>query len=316
MAHVPLPILRFFAAHDLPFTQALLARAGVWRHEPWRNAPARSCRGKWHGYRMIFDLREFHERGAYLYGRLLDAPVQLVMMESLRPGDVFVDVGAHIGLLTLLGSRLVGPDGVVYAFEPNPEIFRRLEGHIGRNGVRNVRAFHVGLSDREATLTLSVPPTGNTGAASLGGLAPRHKAPALASYEVRVMTGDEALKEAPDAPMFVKIDVEGHEVRAMRGLEQTIRSRRPAILAEANPEMLACNGAKASDLLSLLAGLGYVAWLPDAAWHRWRRRWALRLKRFSNGWVPARTINALFLHADSPHTVRLSRWLAPNRPRL
>jgi FkbM family methyltransferase len=315
MAHVPLSILRFFASHDLPFTQALLARAGVWRHEAWRNAPARSCRGKWHGYRMIFDLREFHERGAYLYGRLLDAPVQLVMMEALRAGDVFVDAGAHIGLLTLLGSRLVGPAGVVYAFEPNPEIFRRLEGHIGQNGVRNVRAFRVGLSDHEATLTLSVPPTRNTGAASLGGLAARHKAPALASYDVRVVTGDEALKEANAAPMFVKIDVEGHEVRALRGLEQTIRSRRPAILAEVNPEMLSCNGAKASHLLSMLAAWGYEAWLPDADWRRWRRRWALRLKRFPNDWVPARTINVLFLHADGPHRERLLRWLAPKHSR-
>ncbi len=310
---IPIPILRFFASHELPFTRHLLAHAGVWRHEPWRLSQPRSRRGKWHGYRITFDLRDFHQRGAYLYGRLLDLVVQLAVRDTLRPGDTFVDIGANIGILTLHGARRVGPRGVVHAFEPNPEVFQRLEAHVRGNALGNVRLHRIALSDRDGEQALSVPPTGNTGAASLGGLAPRHARPALATYQVTLRRGDGLLAEAPaDAPMLLKLDIEGHEPFALRGLARTIESRRPAIITEFNAEMLACHGSGPAELLGLFRDRGYRGYLLGARWHRVLRRWRLRLHPVPPGpWNPARTLNAIFLDPDGVHHTRLRRFLVP-----
>lgn len=313
---IPLPILRLFAAHDLPFAGALLRHAGVWAQPAWRDAPTRTCRGRWSGCRMTLDLRDFHQRGAYFYGRLLDLPVQLTMREALRPGDMFIDIGANIGVLTLQGARAVGPRGIVHAFEPNPDVFARLEAHIAGNHLKNVVLHRVALSDREGTLTLSIPPTGNTGAGSLGGLAPRHFGAAVSTYEVALKRGDDVLtatetgSSSPGSPVLIKIDVEGHEPFALRGMERFIAARRPAILAEINQEMLACNGSSAPGLLQLIEDWDYEPWVPGASWSRLRRRWSLRLHPTRRAWRPARTLNALFLPRDGgTHRARLARFM-------
>lgn len=308
---VPLPLLRFLASRELPFKDALLRRAGAWRHEPWRDARPRSCRGRWHGYRMTLDLRDYHQRAAYLFGRLLDVPVQLAIRDGLRPGDVFVDVGANIGVLMLLGARRVGPRGAVIALEPNPDVFRRLEAHVRDNGLGHVRLRRSALGDSAGVRTLSVPPTGNTGAGTLGVLPPRHGGYVLASYEVEVEVGDEALAGAPDAPMFIKIDVEGHEPHVLRGLTRTIEARRPAVLIEINPAALAGHGCTPADVLGPMIARGYRPFHPGARWGRLRRRWSLTLRRAPASWTSARTGNLLLLPADGVHADRFARFMIP-----
>lgn len=71
----------------------------------------------------------------------------LALSECLEPGDRFVDVGANIGMITLQAARLVGPSGRVESFEPNPNCFATLERHLAINGIENVVAHRVGLSD-------------------------------------------------------------------------------------------------------------------------------------------------------------------------
>ncbi|MFM9995705.1 MAG: FkbM family methyltransferase [Phycisphaerales bacterium] len=308
----PIPLLRLFASHELPFKDALLARAGVWSHEPWRHARPRTCRGKWHGSRMTFDLRDFHQRAAYLFGRLMDVPVQLAILNAARPGDIFVDVGANIGVLTLLGAHAVGPAGTVIAFEPNPEVFKRLDAHVRDNRRSNVRLFPLALSDREGVLQLSIPPTGNTGAATLGTLPARHGGRAHARYDVPVKLGDDLLGDAPPhpRPMLVKIDAEGHEPNVLRGMSRTIAARRPAILAEINPEALAGNGATPADALDPLLALGYRPHYLGARWGRWSRRWTLVLRPAPTVWRSPRAGNLLLLPADGPWRDRLARRMA------
>lgn len=307
--HVLLPLLRFFASRELPFKDALLRRAGVWRHDPWRDARPRSCRGRWHRYRMTLDLRDFHQRAAYLFGRLMDVPVQLAIREALRPGDVFVDVGANIGVLTLLGARGVGVRGTVIALEPNPDVFPRLEAHVRDNGLTQVRLRRSALGDAAGVRTLSVPPTGNTGAGTLGVLPPRHGGRVLASYKVEVEVGDEALGDAPDAPMLIKIDVEGHEPNVLRGLTRTIEARRPAVVIEINPTALAGHGCTPADVLGPMIARGYQPFHPGARWGRLRRRWTLTLRRAPGVWNTPRTGNLLLLPPDGVHVSRLARFV-------
>lgn len=307
---IPIPLLRLFASFELPFKDALLKRAGVWTHEPWRNARPRSRRGKWHRARMTLDLRDFHQRATYLFGRLLDVPVQRAILDATRPGDVFVDVGANIGVLTLLGAHAVGGAGAVLAFEPNPEVFERLDAHVRDNHLSNVRLFPLALSDREGVLQLSIPPTGNTGAATLGKLPARHGGRVCAQYDVPVKLGDELLADAPPGSMLVKIDAEGHEPHVLRGMTRTIAARKPAILTEINPEALAGNGAMPADALDPLLALGYQPYFLGARWGRFRRRWTLILSPAPNAWRSPRAGNLLLLPPDGPWRERLAHRMA------
>lgn len=171
---ITLHVLRFGARLDLPSINRVLTRAGVWDQPRWANAPAREVRGLWHRCRMRLDLADYHQRGAYFYGRLLDLAVQAFIMRALRPGDDCIDLGANIGLLTMAAARAVGPRGRVLAVEPNPDVFKRLQWHIDANRLAWVTPVCVAASDRETTMTLSVPPTDNTEAGSLERLLPQH----------------------------------------------------------------------------------------------------------------------------------------------
>jgi hypothetical protein len=66
-------------------------------------------RGKLHGYEMSLDLGNWSNRQTYFLGRFYDLPTQLVLLSCLRPDDIFVDIGANEGMISLLASRLVGP---------------------------------------------------------------------------------------------------------------------------------------------------------------------------------------------------------------
>ena len=71
-----------------------------------------------------------------------------LVVNEVRPGDVAIDLGAHIGYYTLLLARLVGPTGRVLAFEPDPDNFALLSRNVEMNGYANVELFNAAASDR------------------------------------------------------------------------------------------------------------------------------------------------------------------------
>jgi FkbM family methyltransferase len=308
---LPMQLLRRWTRLRLPRSARLLQRAGVWDQERWTGEPVRVCRGCWHGYRLALDTGNYHQRGAYFYGRLLDVPVQLCMLAALEHGDTCIDVGANIGMLSLLAAHAVGPHGKVIAFEPNPDVFERLQWHIGENRLRHVEAHQLALSDHEAMMRLSVPPTGNTGAGTLGRLPARFEGRVGAAYKVPVRIGDEVLGSLPNAPLLIKLDVEGHETLALRGLTTTIARHGPAILLEANADMLRGNGSSVEELFALLQVWGYVPHALKSMWSRVTRDWRLRLEAKASDWRPARTENVLFLRPGGLHARRLAQLMQP-----
>ncbi len=287
---------------NLPGIAKLLRRAGAWDQPRWTTAPARETRGLWHGYRMRLELSDFHQRGAYFYGRLLDPAVQAFTMQALQPGDDCLDLGANIGLLTLAAARAVGPKGRVLAIEPNPDVFKTLEYHIETNHLAHVKAVCAAASDRERTMTLSIPPTGNTGAGSLGKLLPRHGDRTAATYQVPLRITEDLVREAwgkqggeSRGQLFVKIDVEGHETAALRGLTRTIEKRWPIILAEVNPYMLGTNGSSAEEFFALLHGWGYRAHWMQSRRSSPLRRPNIRLVPLPESWRGDKLDNAVFV---------------------
>jgi FkbM family methyltransferase len=316
-ASLPIWALRLIARLDLPGAKKLLRRAGAWDQARWIGAPQRETRLLWHGSLARLDLCDYHQRGAFIHGRLLDLAVQAFMMEALRPGDDCIDLGANIGLLTLASAGAVGTRGRVLAIEPNPDVFRQLRWHIEANKLEWVRSVCAAASDSESVRLLSVPPTGNTGAGSLGKLLPIHGDRTAATYNVPLRVTDDIVEEAwaggaPREPavrepfLLVKVDVEGHETAALRGLSRTIRRRRPVILAEVNSYMLGTNGSSAEEFFRLLQGWGYSAFALDA-WRRGPlRRPRVRLRALPDSWRPERTTNVVFLNEPATRPAQVA----------
>jgi FkbM family methyltransferase len=125
----------------------------------------------------------------------------------LKPGDVFVDIGANVGYDSLLGSSLVGPQGRVIAIEASPITFAKLKGNITLNKLTNIRAVNVAVSDSVGTLDLFDLSKVNSGAATtLAGRGGKLIASVDALPLAQILTPTEM-----GSVRLIKIDVEGAE---------------------------------------------------------------------------------------------------------
>ena len=134
-------------------------------------------------------------------------------------GDVVVDVGAHIGTMTLKMAKLVGPEGRVIAYEPQVKIYQELLINLDLNGVDNVCAHFAALGDSHARIAMDPPMVGNEGGTSMG----------KGGNLVELHTLDSHRLESV---ALIKIDVEGAEDGVLLGAEQTILRHRPVIVIE------------------------------------------------------------------------------------
>lgn len=171
----------------------------------------------------------------------------------LSPESVILDVGANVGYYSIHLASALGPDCQVLAFEPFPGNYRLLCEHIELNGLqKQICAFPFGLSDRKRAGRMQMR-SGNCGSANLNNERPD------AGAVVTLTTLDEFWGEHDRSRLdFVKIDVEGHEERVIRGGEETIRKTRPLVLIELDPARLAQGASSIGAVTQALAEIGYV----------------------------------------------------------
>jgi FkbM family methyltransferase len=210
------------------------------------------------------DLRDHVQRQMFFQGTY--EPVDAYLFTRLATtGSTVIDAGANVGQYTLLASTCVGPQGQVHSFEPIPATFDRLRRHVQRNGIGNVRLEQAALWDEpgELELGLAADLPGNCGSYSVGqtGGAVRCRAMRLDDYLAQQGVGRVDL---------VKMDIEGAEPRALRGMNATLGRDRPMLMLEANREACARLGDGLAELWSLLAGFGYRAWAAGRRSSEWR----------------------------------------------
>ncbi|MCS7223111.1 MAG: FkbM family methyltransferase [Armatimonadetes bacterium] len=158
----------------------------------------------------------------------------------LRSGAVVYDIGAHIGWFTLIGSRLVGSQGRVYAFEPLPFNIWILHRHLQINRITNVTLMPLAVSDRIGAVTFAFGATTGTG----------HISPD-ASFLVPTSSLDHLLTTGQILPpSVIKIDVEGAEGSVLNGAKNLLSQFRPTLLIEQH-------GSNSADYESFLLSLGY-----------------------------------------------------------
>jgi FkbM family methyltransferase len=150
----------------------------------------------------------------------------------LRPGMTVVDVGANSGYYSLWASRLVGPTGRVYAFEPVPDLEAGLRHNVALNAIGNITVRSEAISESTGTAVLHVSHASkNTGLSSL--VLNQDVGADSERLEVQTITLDELAEQISEPIDFIKIDVEGAEEMVIRGATQLLAAERaPAILFE------------------------------------------------------------------------------------
>ena len=175
------------------------------------------------------------------------------------PSDgTIVDIGAHAGQFAKLFAKMA-PAGRVYAFEPAEYARSVLTPALRWSGLRNITVVALGLSDAAGELTLHTPvkPSGSLGfgTAHLGGAEVVSR---TVNQTVRLTTLDD-FAEAQNLRRldFIKADVEGWELRALRGGRATLRRFKPALLLEVDDAFLTRAGDSAASLFCWLTQAGY-----------------------------------------------------------
>jgi FkbM family methyltransferase len=168
----------------------------------------------------------------------VESQVEDKMLELLDPGDVVYDLGANIGWYSLLAARRVGPSGQVVAFEPAIENAAQLRRNAASNGFANIAVVPAAVSDRDGWAMF-------LDRGSLEGRLDKDDDDAQAKdranriresrgrIPVPMVTLDAWIGEAEQAaPSLIKIDIEGAEIGALRGMQATLRTAMPTLIIE------------------------------------------------------------------------------------
>lgn len=177
--------------------------------------------------------------------------ISKMLRDILQLGDIFIDVGANIGVHTADAARLVGAHGRVVAVEPNSENCRLLLLTMDRNGFEHVRLVPVALSDAGEWTWFG------THIGSNGGFAPTGIEAIARGYGfvVPILRLDDV---APIGTRLIKIDVEGAEMSVLRSGREMLQRDRPSIIMEFSCEMVSrVSGIGPLDALTWIEGLGY-----------------------------------------------------------
>ena len=176
----------------------------------------------------------------------------------LKPGMVFVDVGANDGYYTLFAAKRVGASGRVVAVEPSSRERGHLERNLARNGIANVQIVPAALGAAAGHADLHLAHGAHTGHNTLGSFAHDDVVPARIE-RVPLETLDAVVSRHALAQVdVVKIDVEGGEANVIAGARKLLTSLRPVLMMELNGSALEAQGSSEASLLAMLQGdLGY-----------------------------------------------------------
>ena len=206
---------------------------------------------RWRGIeKLVFVFRENYE------------PELAYLEKVLSCNAVFIDVGANLGIYTLVASKLVGPAGRVIAVEPSMQSFPVLEKNLAANCMANVLPLSVALSEKAASRWLyhGINPGQNS-----FGKDPFCKE---AGEEVVTETLDSILLQASvDHVDLLKMDVEGAEELVLRGANRVVAFHRPVIIFEFHPEASQRLGLSSRGAWNLLEAQNYEFFMvgPDGS---------------------------------------------------
>lgn len=207
--------------------------------------------------RLVVGLEGYTQALLYRLARqnqLYEYQTAMVALGALRPGDIALDIGAHVGYFTLLFRLAVGETGRVFAFEPLAETYRRLLHNVMINGFANVQPLPLAVAKQPGTAFFHINRE-NEGASSLLGGDGGEQVP------VQVTSLDTLFRENLGIrPRLMKIDVEGAEMDVLLGAEKWFDRQGPdVVIVEIGRSGLAFAGANEWDIRQFFERRGYRA---------------------------------------------------------
>ena len=180
------------------------------------------------------------------------------ILSSIKAGQTAFDIGAHKAGYLYFMRQMAGESGKVFAFEPQSSLYNYIVRIKKLFHWNNVRIEHLALSDSAGKVTLYIPSDKKGTASSPGGTIVRHSNLKYinSTEEVLTETLDSYCQRNNIKPDFLKIDVEGNELRVLKGGLAVLKKHRPKILVE-------CEGRHAGkenvlEIFDMLKNLGYI----------------------------------------------------------
>lgn len=211
------------------------------------------------GLAFAGNLGSFLDRNVYLFGGHEGEEIELFL--SLVPAErrgIILDIGANAGTHSLQFARAFGH---VHSFEPNPALWAQFERNIALNQLSNVTLHRVGFADRDAQLPFYMIEKPNLGLGTFSN-ADQYDMPLIEVGSAPVVRGADYLANHGIGPVdAIKIDVQGLEVEAIRGLMPVLQRDRPYLwfeLGSATRQVLCSREA-----LKHLIPFRHEAWLVD-----------------------------------------------------
>lgn len=302
---------------ELPRAPCLLrlVRAGV-RLLPWGRplvggwfSPPFARRGPYlasfDGGSLVFttDLADCMSRYVFFDGSW-EPVTTAVFIQMVRPGQVILDVGAHLGYFSLLAGRRNPPPGRIIAFEPDPTHAARLRENISRNGIGNITVEPLAIAEASLDVVLDRGDEGNTSTERV--LARRDAAVGGTIVEAKAVSLDDYCRgHGLEQVDIVKMDIEGGEAEAIRGMARGLECglyRR--ILLELHPTRLRPRDIDPRGVIAGLRQRGYRCWRllsrPDTLRGRYKPAFRRSLLVPFDDVVPAPPSHFLFLAAGVP----------------
>jgi FkbM family methyltransferase len=184
------------------------------------------------------------ERPSFFLGRY-EPYIVTTLRERIQPGMVVYDVGAHIGYLTLVMSRLVGSTGRVLSFEPDPRNREALNANASE--MSNVKVFPLAIDGELGEVQFAT-----FGYSLVGRIADADTPGDATMVTVQAVPLDHLINDRGEpVPQFIKIDVEGREVNVLEGAHSVLNEHRPTVIVETR------RWSTFPEVASLMAGCGY-----------------------------------------------------------
>ncbi len=176
------------------------------------------------------------------------------MQDYLKRGDNVIDAGANTGLYSLLARSVVGEEGHIDAFEPNPKVAASLRQTIRSNDLKNIVVHELGVADDTSSAGFTV--TGDDCTAHITA-----NDESSSDFQIQLCRVDDTLK-AQDY-QFAKFDIEGYEPFAIRGLSKWTKDHNPYVMLIEMAGYSKQHGISTSDFIEELSTLAYHCYVYD-----------------------------------------------------
>ncbi len=212
---------------------------------------------------MKFILINFLSKYPWLYKTILeicnsDNYEKILYLNQVKKGQTVFDIGANVGNFTILFSNIVGKQGKVFSFEAVPKTFEYLSRNVESLKIHNVILENLAIGDKQGNFNIYTPGNDSGQSSLMIHNKGSWKNSDIQKVTCSMVTLDKYIKKNNIERLdFIKCDIEGAELLALKGMTQILNRHRPKLLLEVNDKWTKSFGYTSHDLIVFLKEVGY-----------------------------------------------------------